>query len=604
MMLEALNSGTVLRIVRNLNDRDLRTVSHTFATAKSKHLPIIQEELCRRATSKDIIEAKPLSLVNAAICNNLSAFTILARRSVVLRCRLNGDLTPLWERRDHQRHLRGPVRNVTTLLNVLCVLFVQSKATNHAGEMLKCALRNGATQDSEFEDTRYIIRTCIGFAASQGCLPLVRILVEEDQEYSKKHHYFRQTLASALAFAIRGGHLEIVKYLTQADKRTIPLLVHGSPTQFGCNNYLALAAAEADVRTFEFILKLKGRRQDISALEESLCRAAAAPCEPIVDDILALGIIPNTATIVHALYGDDPNIVQKVLRSAGKELAHDQHTVDILLRCSRSRLVALQILEHCPFIVSVPNALDAVYDVWDEYGEVRESQRHPAKEEVALLLIERGVLNARKKDFVSKGTLFAITMLGHTHVLQAVLSRQPHLAREVHDSIGNLVNAAVRGYGRIHCRANPEIVKLLAQHGVEIDNTIPNDASGRTPLMDVCASYTGDRQSMKQIGELVRSFIAVGANIYRRDRSGKSALEIAERVGNEAAAEALAEAWFDGGVDALKKVPKTTVRKRPDAAFSSCWKMGRLDPTLRVLVERDDDSYLSPTRDCVNVYNK
>lgn len=568
LTLESLSSDITSHIIQRLDNKDLRTLYLTLATGRSKHVMVLLEELCKRATAQDIMQAKPISLVDAALCNNIAAFEVLARRSTVLRCRMSGDLTPLWQRRDAHRCLRGHIRSTTTLLNVLCVLAVKSNLSN-AHKMLKVALRNGASQDVEFIDTRYIVRSCIGFAASEGRLQLLRTLLRGDEEYRRKHHYFARTLASTLAYAIRGHYLSILRYLTQAEPQTVNLLLHTSPIEFGCKSYLALAASESDVKAFRLILGLGEQRPNLLALEESLCKAAGAPCGPIVDDILALGVTPCSVTIINALHGNDTRIVEKLLQRVDRDFFLDEYNVHALLRNSRSRSVGLRILEHCPFIAAVPGVLDIVYDVWDEYNNVRESQKHPGKEEVAKLLIERGCLTVRKKNVVNKRTLFAMAALGHTQVLEAVLLRHPHLSRKVYEPMGNLLNAAVSDHGVNFRGTTSKTVELLVEHGVNVNCTSPTDALERTPLMNVCAYRPGNSETMKHVGSMVRSFVAGGADIHRRDRQGKTAMEIAERIGNEAAVEVLAEACIHD--NSLNEVPRVSPKRKTSPVWASCW---------------------------------
>ncbi|KAI5302132.1 hypothetical protein KEM56_001004 [Ascosphaera pollenicola] len=568
MALEASSSDTVLHIIKHLNNKDLRTLHLTLSVAKSKHAVTSLEELCKRATVQDIIVAKPLSLVDAAICNNLAAFEILARRSTVLRCRMDGELTILWQRRDRRRCLREHIRNATTLLNVLCVLVAKSTLSN-AQKMLKIALHNGASQDVEFQDTRYIVRSCIGFAASEGRMQLLRTLLNDDGEYRRKHHYFTRTLASALAYAIRGHYLSIVKYLTQTEPRTVNLLLNTSPIEFGCKSYLALAANESDLKTFRFILNLGRKERNIFALKESLCRASGAPCGPIVDDLLLIGVKPCTATIVNALHGNDTKIVDKLLERVGHEFFLDEHNIHALLRNSRSRAVGHRLLEHCPFIASVPGVLDIVYDVWDEYNNIRWGQKHPGKEEVAKLLIKRGCLAIRKKNVVNKRTLFAMATLGHTEVLEAVLAQHPQLAQKVYEPMGNLLNAAVSDHENNLKGTTSRTVELLVEHGVNVNSTAPADPLARTPLMNVCSYHPDNCETKKYVGSLVRSFVAGGADINRRDKQGKTALQIAERVGNDAAAEVLIEACSHEDISG--GMPQDKAKKRSSPRWSSCW---------------------------------
>ncbi|KAI5294198.1 hypothetical protein KEM52_004504 [Ascosphaera acerosa] len=653
MGLEQLSSPIVLRIIQHLPSSDLRNLHHVLLTTRHHvHTAVVQEQLCRAATSRDILEGKPLSLASAAICNNVAAFALLARRSAVLSCRLSrDDLARRWQlygygtgcRREVQfeqlrqrRYVLSRLCNVTTLLNLLCVLVAESQPDgdasrkplySHAGEMLSTALCNGATQDETANDTRYIVRTCIGFAAQGGHLRLLRQLVESDRAYREKQHRFRPTLARALGYAVRAGHLDVVRYLTQLDHRALALWTRtAEPAEFGCGSYLALAAVEGRADVFRFLLGLPGQRERKTALQEALCKATGVACGPVVEELLSSGVEPTVTAVIYALAGDDASIIRRIverlrkLRADAGAMDDEQQLHHLFLRHARSRGAMLAVIEVYPAIVTEPGVLDIVYDVRDYYGEIRDSQRRPGKEEVGLLLIERGCLkrsgtrasgagigsgnasgnasSITRKRPVKPDTLFTIAMLGHARVLAAVLACNPNLAGLVDGSLGSLLDAAVREYVRMPCGGSdggatitPDLIALLTGYGLDVDSVPFLDTTGRTPLMHICAcaprpsstQQDNDREAAR-VHELVRSLIAAGADIYRRDKHGRTAMDLAEKVGNEAAVEVLSEAWFDDDRITLngmhrgrgaRKSKGKSMGVNTNRALSSCLRMAR-----------------------------
>jgi ankyrin repeat protein len=119
---------------------------------------------------------------------------------------------------------------------------------------------------------------------------------------------------------------------------------------------------------------------------------------------------------------------------------------------------------------------------------------------------------------IDKNALFKAVMTDDAEAVKACLLEHGSAATRVRDGCGcqPLHYASNRG--------RPELVRLLLQAGADVD---PGDAEARTPLMyAVCAERT----------MVALLLLAHGANLYTRDRRGKTAeLHDAERYGLEAA---------------------------------------------------------------------
>ena len=210
---------------------------------------------------------------------------------------------------------------------------------------------------------------------------------------------------------------------------------------------------------------------------------------------------------------------------------------------------------------------------WKLTALYRASERGNAG--IVRLLLERG---ANPNDGES---VYHAAEHDHRDVLELLLAHGAEISAAL-EPWNNTVLYFLAGYreGQPRTRAATLGMQWLLEHGA--DPNVPSYDHRSTPLHVLAANGRG--------ADVVRLFLAHGADPRRQRADGRTPYDLAMRAGNVAAAEALREAG--GAVDAL----------RPIDAVMAAWARGDVDAARRAL-DADPglrDALLSEEPDALN----